>query len=309
MPTTNETIAVLMGGASAEREVSLNSGRAVLAALRQAGVDAHGVDARDELDKLRDLRPDKVFLALHGRGGEDGTLQGYLETLGLTYTGSGVLASALAMDKVRAKQLWLGGGLPTPEFTVVRRVASGDPDQPLIPLAETFGWPLMIKPAREGSSLGVAKVERLADLEPAWRAAAARDPEVLVEQFISGREYTVGVLNGQALPVIRLAPTNTFFDYDAKYVSSETGYHCPCGLPAPQEKAMQDLALLAFAALGAENWGRVDIMQDDQGRNWLLEVNTLPGMTDHSLVPMAAKAAGMDFATLILNILDGARSR
>jgi len=306
MITSISKVVVLLGGTSAEREVSLKSGHAVLQALRAAGLEASAIDARDDLAQLSALQPEMVFIALHGRGGEDGTMQGYLQTLGLPYTGSGVLASALAMDKVRTKQVWLSAGLPTPAFAVVGKNQQGLPEQALEPLAATLGLPLMVKPAREGSSVGVTKVEKSADLLAAWQAAAAHDDRVLLEQFIHGGEYSVALLNGQALPAIYLQTDHAFYDYDAKYLSSQTRYHCPCGLPEAQALAMQQLAAQAFSALGGSNWGRVDVMRDDQGQCWLLEANTIPGMTDHSLVPMAAKAAGLDFQALVLAIINGA---
>ncbi len=303
-------IVVLMGGDSAEREVSLKSGKAVLQGLLAAGVNAVGLDTRDGLlNHLQAYQPDCVFLALHGRGGEDGAIQGFLDTLGIPYTGSGVAASALAMDKIRTKQLWRGCGLPTPDFFVVSRAAHGGPTLPLAPLAgQLGGLPLMIKPASEGSSVGVTKVTRAEDLESAWQQAAVRDTRVLLERFIAGEEYSVAILNGRALPIIHLEPEDGFYDYHAKYLSSNTRYHCPCGLAAEEAKAMQDLALQAFAALGGKNWGRVDIMRDGDGQCWLLEANTIPGMTDHSLVPMAAKAAGLDFPALLVEILAGVRT-
>jgi D-alanine-D-alanine ligase len=292
-------VAVLMGGRAAEREVSLRSGAAVLEALRRRGVDAHGVDAAaDVLDELARGGYARVFIALHGRGGEDGVMQGALEALGLPYTGSGVLASALGMDKLRTKQLWQGVGLPTPEF----RLLSGGGD------AETavreLGLPLMIKPAREGSSIGITRVMEAGQAVPAYEQAAVLDGLVMAEHYIRGEEYTVAVLDGRALPVIGLQTPRGFYDFAAKYEADDTRYLLPSGLSEEREAALQDLALRAFAAVGARGWGRVDLMLDTYGQPWLLEVNTVPGLTDHSLVPMAAAAAGIDFDALILRILD-----
>ncbi len=291
-------VAVLMGGLSAERAVSLDSGAAVLAALRGRGVDAHGVDVgRDIAAVLQAGGFDRAFIALHGRGGEDGVMQGLLEALGIPYTGSGVLGSALAMDKVRSKQVWTAEGLPTPAF------ARLDAHSDWAAVADELGLPLAVKPVREGSSLGTARVTRVADLESAWRAAAAFDPQVMAEPWIAGEEYTVAILDGRALPVIRLQAAGEFYDYAAKYQAEDTGYHCPCGLGEADEAQMQALALQAFAALDGRGWGRVDIMRDAAGRNWLLESNTVPGLTGHSLVPMAARAAGIEFDELVWRIL------
>ncbi len=294
-------VAVLMGGLSAEREVSLKSGAAVLAALQSRGVDAHALDVGENLvESLRAGAYDKVFNILHGGAGEDGTVQGLLELLGLPYTGSGVLASALGMDKLRSKQLWLGAGLSTPAYVMLREEA--DLERAIAEL----GLPLMIKPAREGSSIGMSKVEQADALEAAWREALKYDSEVMAEQWVHGGEYTVAILNGEALPVIRLETDNVFYDYQAKYQADDTRYLCPCGLSEDLEREMQALALSAFAAIGCRGWGRVDVMRDAEGGNWLLEVNTNPGMTDHSLVPMAARAAGIAFDELVVRILNGA---
>ncbi len=291
-------VAVLMGGWSAERAVSLKSGDAVLQALLRRGVNAVGVDVgRDVLGHLEGQGFDRAFIALHGRGGEDGVMQGALEVLGLPYTGTGVLGSALGMDKLRSKQVWLGAGLPTPPFAVIRA------QQDLEAVPGVVGFPLMIKPAREGSSIGMAKVNDAGALERAWRAAAGYDREVLAERWVHGDEYTIAVLAGEALPVIRLETPHEFYDYDAKYQAEDTLYHCPCGLPAEEERQLQRLALDAFYALDARGWGRIDVMRDNSGAVWLLELNTVPGMTDHSLVPMAARAAGMDFEELVWRIL------
>jgi D-alanine-D-alanine ligase len=235
---------------------------------------------------------------LHGRGGEDGVIQGALERLGLPYTGSGVLGSALGMDKYRTKLIWRGLGLPTPESVLM--VNEQDLQQ-----ADVLGYPLIIKPSHEGSSIGMAKVTALAELESAWHEALRYDSQVLAERWIVGGEYTVSILGETALPLIRLETPRTFYDYEAKYQADSTRYHCPCGLPAAQEQALQALALQAFHAIGASGWGRVDLMLDQTGQAWLIEVNTAPGMTDHSLVPMAAKQAGIDFDALVLQILAG----
>lgn len=295
-------VAVLFGGTSAEREVSLKSGRAVLDALLRQGVDAHGVDVVDSsvLETLRCGGFARAFIVLHGRGGEDGVIQGALETLGLPYTGSGVLGSALGMDKVRTKQIWQSCGLPTPAFRVL--ASAGD----LETAVADIGFPMMVKPAHEGSSIGMTKVERREDLEAAWRLAAKYDRAVLAEAWITGREYTASILGGQVLPLIRLETPRAFYDYEAKYRSDDTRYHCPCGLSADDERAHRDLALRAFAAVAASGWGRVDFMCDAAGQPYLIEVNTVPGMTDHSLVPMAARAAGIDFDALVLRILETA---
>lgn len=303
-PAEYGRVAVLMGGRSAEREVSLRSGAAVLAALRGAGVDAHGVDLTGSaLDVLAGERWARVFIALHGRGGEDGTLQGALDLLGLPYTGSGVLGSALAMDKLRAKQLWRGVGLPTPDFRVV-----GSADE-LAAAAAALGLPLMVKPALEGSSVGISKLERAANVPAAWQAAAGCDSPVLAEAFVAGAEYTVGIVGDAVLPSIRLETPRAFYDYQAKYEAEDTRYHCPSGLDAEAEDALQRLAWEAYGALGCGGWGRVDLMRDAAGRDFLVEVNTVPGLTDHSLLPMAAGAVGWDFTRLALAILDSSFTR
>ena len=291
-------VAVLMGGLSAEREVSLKSGTAVLAALKKEGVDAHGVDVgRDILAVLEAGKYDRVFIALHGRGGEDGTIQGALQTLGLPYTGSGVMASALAMDKLRTKLVWLGLGLPTPMFRVL------DDATDLDEVVKALGLPLVVKPSHEGSSIGVTKVNTAAQLREAYTDAQKFDSEIIAETWIIGSEYTAAILGQEPLPLIRLETPHEFYDYDAKYVSDTTGYHIPSGLDPMIEKEMQKLALRAFNAVGTSGWGRVDFMCDADGKPWLIEVNTIPGLTDHSLVPMAAKAAGISFEQLMLTIL------
>lgn len=292
-------VAVLMGGQSTEREVSLVSGGAVLEALQAQGVDAHGIDADQRvLDTLRTGGFARVFIALHGRGGEDGVIQGALESLGLPYTGSGVLASALGMDKLRTKQLWQGGGLPTPPF----RVLDENTDWEVV-VAE-LGLPLAVKPSREGSSIGISRVTEAGRLKIAWQQAAGFDCPVLVEPWISGDEYTGALLQGTALPLIRLETPREFYDYEAKYHADDTRYLCPCGLPAAREAELRALVESAFTAVDGYGWGRIDLLVDPQGQPWLLEVNTVPGMTGHSLVPMAARVAGVDFQTLVWRILE-----
>lgn len=291
-------VAVLMGGTSAEREVSLNSGRAVLDGLLRQGVDAHAVDITgpQEIVELYQDNYERAFIVLHGRGGEDGQIQGALQTLGIPYTGSGVMGSAIAMDKYRTKLMWGGVGLPTPDYQLLRNPSD-------LKLAAALGFPLMIKPANEGSSIGMSRVTTEAELDKAWRVAREYDPIVIAERWITGSEYTVSILGGDALPVIRLETPNEFYDYEAKYQSNETGYHIPSGLDPVREQQAQALALEAFDAVGASGWGRVDMMIDEAGAMWLIEVNTVPGMTDHSLVPMAAKAQGIGFDEMVWKIL------
>ena len=290
-------VAVLMGGWSAEREVSLVSGAAVLTGLRARGVDAHAVDmGRDVARVLREGGYDRVFNVVHGRGGEDGQLQGVLEMLQLPYTGSGVLGSALAMDKYRTKLVWEGLGLPTPPACLIG-------DEADLERAAALGFPLMVKAALEGSSVGVYPVDSMQTLRQAWRDASACDCHVLAEKCIRGSEFTTAILGDEALPMIRLETPHAFYDYEAKYQADDTRYLIPCGLDAKQEKALQAMCLEAFRAVDACGWGRVDLMLDEAGEPWLIEVNTVPGMTDHSLVPMAAAAAGMDFPALAWAIL------
>ncbi|SHF50009.1 D-alanine--D-alanine ligase [Modicisalibacter ilicicola DSM 19980] len=291
-------VVVLYGGDSAEREVSLVSGRAVLASLQRSGIDARGYDlAAGGLTGLEALAPDRVFIALHGRGGEDGTLQGALELLGIPYTGSGVLASALGMDKQRTKQLWHALALPTPQSITLH------PEADWKAVVERLGLPLVVKPVHEGSTLGISIVDSPDALKSAYREAARFDAAVMAERFIAGEEYTVSLLGDDVLPAIRVEVPSGFYDYEAKYHSDETLYHIPCGLSVEDERDLARLCRQAFEALGCRGWGRVDVMRDDQGRFWLLEVNTVPGMTDHSLVPQAAAHAGFDFDALVLRIL------
>jgi D-alanine-D-alanine ligase len=296
-------VAVLMGGHSAERAVSLRSGAAVLGALRSAGVDAWGVDWQgDLLGALAARRPDRVFIALHGRGGEDGQVQGALEVAGIPYTGSGVLGCALSMDKIRSKWIWRSLGLSTPDFVVLD---AGDAvDEPA--LIARLGLPLMVKPSREGSSIGVSKVDSPAELAPAIAEARRHDREILVERWVAGGEYTLSIVDGVALPVIKLETPRRFYDYEAKYSADDTRYLCPCGLAPALEREAAELGLRAFAALGASGWGRVDFMLDAAGTPWLIELNSVPGMTDHSLVPMAAAHHGWSFEQLVLRILKSA---
>jgi D-alanine-D-alanine ligase len=297
-------VAVLLGGHSAEREISLLSGRAVHAALSRRGVDAQAVDpAEVALASLPAEGFDRVFIALHGPGGEDGTVQGALEWLGLPYTGSGVLGSAIGMDKLRTKQLAIASGVPTPPFRVL-----ADAEDCRHAVAE-LGLPLAVKPATQGSSVGMSKVTRAEDMVGAWRVAAALDPVVIAEPWIQGQELTVGVLQGEALPAIRIETPRSFYDYQAKYFADDTRYHVPCGLPADAEAALQRAALAAFRAAGAQGWGRADFMLGSDGVPMLLEINTVPGMTDHSLVPMAARAVGIDFDELCWRVLETSFAR
>ena len=292
-------VAVLMGGKSAERPVSLKSGAMILAALKKRGVDAHAFDpAERSLDSLVAQAFERAFIALHGRYGEDGTVQGALELLGIPYTGSGVLGSALAMDKWRTKLLWHAAGVPTPRCELLTR------DSDLTGVAGRLGLPLMVKPVNEGSSIGMSKVRDTAHFEEAYALAANYDSAVIAEQFIDGPELTVGILGGNALPVIRLETPRDFYDYEAKYHAADTRYLIPCGLPPEAESAIQREALRAFAVLGCRGWGRVDLMLDGAGKPQFLEVNTSPGMTDHSLVPMAARHTGLSFEDLCLRILE-----
>ncbi len=291
-------VAVMLGGRSAERAVSLKSGSMVLAALLKKGVDAHPFDPQDQsLDQLVAGQFNRVFIALHGGHGENGTMQGALEVLGIPYTGSGVMACALAMDKWRTKLLWQSAGVPTPPFAML----DGDTDFDAV--VARLGLPIMVKPANEGSSIGMSKVRRAEDLRAAFELAAKYDSLVVAEAFIEGIELTGAVLGDQALPLIKLETTRDFYDYEAKYVADDTRYIVPCGLPAQQEAAIRQQGLQAFRALGCSGWGRVDVMLDRTGKPYFLEVNTSPGMTDHSLVPMAARHAGISYEDLCLRVL------
>jgi D-alanine-D-alanine ligase len=290
-------VAVLMGGWAAEREVSLVSGQAVLAGLQRRGIDAHGIDVdRHIVDVLTQGRFDRVFNVLHGRGGEDGVIQGALEILGLPYTGSGVMGSAIAMDKYRTKLMLQASGLPTPGFVLMRDASDLD-------AAADLGFPLMIKPAREGSSIGMSRADDADSLRRAWQVAAQHDSQVMAESWVEGAEFTAAILGRDPLPLIRLETPHLFYDYDAKYKADDTRYLVPCGLDAEREKHLQQLALNAFDVVGASGWGRVDILMDAQQQPWVIEINTVPGMTDHSLVPMAANAVGIDFDELVWRIL------
>jgi D-alanine-D-alanine ligase len=297
-------VAVLLGGPSAEREVSLMSGNGVLAALREKGVDAHPFDPaqRDLFDLKRDGIA-RAFIALHGRFGEDGTVQGALETLGIPYTGSGVMASALATDKWRTKLVWLASGIPTPKYRVV------DAKTDWMRVVAELGLPLIVKPAREGSTIGITKVAKVDhdELALAYTDAAKHDSLVLVEEFVVGSELTASIVNGRALPLIRIEAPGGNYDYHAKYFSDETKYHCPAGLPDAKEQEIRVMAMRAFDIVGCSGWGRLDLILRDDGTFSLLEVNTSPGMTPHSLVPMAARQTGMSFADLCVEILRGAR--
>jgi D-alanine-D-alanine ligase len=297
-------VAVLMGGASAEREVSLMSGNAVLEALVLRGVDAAGFDpAERPLTELVASGFDRVFIALHGPGGEDGAVQGALEWLGLPYTGSGVLGSAVGMDKLRTKRLAGAAGVATPPWMLLSGAADFERA-----VAE-LGLPLAVKPASQGSSVGMSRVDAAGDLPAAWRAASALDPVVIAERWITAGEYTVAVLQGEALPAIRIETPRAFYDYQAKYFADDTRYLIPCGLAAPAESALKRMALATFAATGASGWGRVDFVMDESGQGLLLEINTVPGMTGHSLVPMAARATRIDFADLVWRVLETSFSR
>ncbi|QHM69775.1 D-alanine--D-alanine ligase [Mixta intestinalis] len=301
-----EKVAVLLGGHSAERDVSLMSGEAVLAGLKEAGINAHGVDTRDfPVMRLKEEGFTKVFIALHGRGGEDGTLQGVLDFLDIPYTGSGVMASAITMDKWRSKLLWQGMGLPVAPYVMINRqqMEAGLNDSLAQRIAQ-LGMPLFVKPSSEGSSVGITRVNQASELPAALEEAFRHDDDVLVEKFLSGPEYTVGIVGDQILPSIRIQPASDFYDYQAKYISDDTQYFCPSGLSAEKETELNELVLNAWRALGCSGWGRVDVMMDSDGSFCLLEVNTSPGMTSHSLVPMAAKQAGMSFSQLVARILE-----
>ncbi len=292
-------VAVLLGGRSAEREVSLMSGRRVLAGLRAAGVDAHPLDPREDgLAAFWERRFDRCFIVLHGRGGEDGTIQGFLDTLGIPYTGSGVFGSAVAMDKLATKRIWRSLELPTPDWLLARAGESAPADA-----FSRLGPVLAVKPVHEGSTLGLTRVSSPAELPRALAAAFEFDPQVLIEPWITGQELTGAILGSEALPIIRIEPSVDFYDYEAKYLSDGTRYHCPSGLPDAEEQRLRALCFKAFSALGCSGWGRVDLLRDAAGKSWLLEANTVPGMTEHSLVPIAARAFGVDFTALLLAIL------
>lgn len=301
-----EKIAVLLGGTSAERDISLLSGSAVLTGLREAGINAHEFDTKySSVIELKKLGYDKVFIALHGRGGEDGTLQGVLEFLGLPYTGSGVMASALTMDKLRTKLIWQAVGLPVAPWVALNRqqfvnIKQAELEQYMVKL----GLPLIVKPSREGSSVGMSKVNHGGELRAALEEAFRHDSDVLIEKWLTGSEYTVAILGDEVLPSICIQPVGVFYDYEAKYFSDDTKYFCPSGLSKEQEEKLTKLSLQAYRVLDCCGWGRVDVMQDSDGLFYLLEVNTSPGMTSHSLVPMAARQHGLTFSELVVKILD-----
>ncbi len=295
-------VAVLFGGASAEREVSLMSGKAVLAALQGAGVDAHAFDpAERDLHILKEEGYDRVFIALHGRGGEDGTVQGALELMGIPYTGSGVMASALSMDKWRTKMVWLANGLPTPRYAILEADTDWDA------VVRELGLPIFVKPVHEGSSMGATKVTEAGQLRAAWELAARYDSLVIAEEFITGAELTAPFLDDRALPLVRIVAPDGNYDYQHKYFTDDTRYDCPCGLPEAEEQALQALVMKSARVLGCRGWGRADLILTDDGRPYLLEMNTSPGMTGHSLVPMSARVAGMSFEALCLAILAESR--
>ena len=290
-------VVVLLGGTSAEREISLLSGNAVVGALRNVGVDVMAIDAgRDLVERLLAVRPDRVFIMLHGRGGEDGTVQGLLESMGIPYTGSNVLGSALSMDKIRSKLIWQQLQVPVADFAMLR------PDTPWQQVIDTLGK-VVVKPVSEGSSIGMSIAGNAAQLEAAFNLAAGYDSRVMAERYIDGKEFTVTLLAGRVLPAIQLGTDHEFYDYNAKYVAQDTRYQCPVDLPAGQLQALNDIALCAFEALGCEGWGRVDVMQNRAGEFFVLEANTVPGMTSHSLVPMSARQAGLSFEQLVMKIL------
>jgi len=291
-------VAVLMGGESAEREISLESGIAVHSALLKIGVDSHTIDyQKDSFEQLTNNNFDRVFLALHGRGGEDGTIQKKLESIGLPYTGSGSSSSALAMDKIKSKSIWRDGGLSTPNTIEINKNTNWDN------VVEQIGLPIMVKPVREGSSFGAAKVEQKENLFSAWENASQFDDRVMAESWVQGSEYTVPILNKMVLPMIKLETKQEFYNYDAKYIDKDTKYICPCGLDKVLESSIGEISKKACELLGVSGWGRVDLMVDANKQEWLIEVNTIPGMTSHSLVPMSAKKAGISFEQLVTQIL------
>jgi len=297
-------VAVCAGGNSAEREISLNSGAAVVQALCSVAIKAELVDLDDHFF-ARALAGefDRVFIAVHGRGGEDGALQGFFDLINLPYTGSGAAASVLGMDKQLSKLIWQAAGLPTPAWQIVASLSE------LLQAARALGMPLIVKPVSEGSSIGLSLVETEDQLAEAWQVATARSQTVMAERYIAGDEYTVGLVLDRQLPLIRITTPNKFYDYEAKYQSDQTGYHCPAGLRPAEEQALADLGQQAFDVIDASGWGRVDLMLDSDGQPWLIEVNTVPGMTDHSLVPMAARAVGWKFEELVVAILQSSMER
>ena len=291
-------VAVMMGGTAAERAVSLRSGAAVYEALKRKGVDAVAIDVTgNPVDALQGIALDRVFNIIHGRGGEDGVLQGVLEAMQIPYTGSGVLASALSMDKLRTKLCWRGYGLSTPAWTLLKN------ENDIDCCIEQLGFPVIVKPALEGSSIGMSKAHNREELVGAYKLAASYQCDVYAEAWVTGQEYTVAILNGEALPVIRLETPHSFYDYEAKYLANTTKYHCPCGLNQVEENNLQELAVTASQVVGVKGWARVDVFIDHAGQAQLIEINTVPGMTDHSLVPMAARQAGLDFDELVWRIL------
>lgn len=291
-------VAVLMGGVSAEREVSLKSGKAILDALLRSGVNAVGIDlTSNAVQQLVQEKFDVAFVALHGRGGEDGCIQGVLEWLGKPYTGSGVMASAIGMDKYKTKQIWSMGGLYTPKSALIKS------KEDLEKICDSFAFPVMVKPIHEGSSIGIVKAKNQDELISAYEEAREYDKLVMVEEFVQGKEYTVAVVSGEALPVIGMQPANEFYDYESKYQSADTVYKIPCGLSSTAEKRLKDISKKAYNMIGCEGWGRIDVIIDESGLPWLIEVNTCPGMTERSLVPQAAKHAGIDFDELVVSIL------
>lgn len=308
MPSSFGKVAVMFGGKSAEREVSLLSGNAVLKSLQSLGIDAHRFDpAEQAITQLLDQHFSRVLIMLHGRGGEDGTMQGALQLLNIPYTGSGVLGSALCMDKIKSKQIWQTLDLPTAQYEIALK-SSFDAGSCEAIMAK-LGNEVMVKPAQEGSSIGMTKVNNAQQLETAIQEAFIYDEQVLIEQFIQGSEFTVSLLNGQALPSIRMSTPRVFYDYTAKYKADSTQYFCPSGLSAAEEETLGGLATKAFNALSGSGWGRIDLMQDKSGQFYLLEANTVPGMTEKSLVPMAAKQAGMSFTDLSLAVLQTSMDR
>lgn len=298
-PSAFGRVAVLLGGWAAERKVSLDSGAGVLAAMQRLGISAEAVDVdRERLLNLRNEGFDRAFVILHGPGGEDGVAQAILETSGIPYTGSGVLASALGMDKYRTKCLWRAHGIPTPDFRLLE--AGSDWNA----VVAALGLPIFVKPATEGSSIGMSRVDEAGELRSAWEKAAEYDPLVIAESFVDGGEYTAAVVLGESLPLVRIETPNEFYDFHAKYESDETRYFCPSGLTEQEEHEFQRIARKAFDAVGAQGWGRVDFLLDSDGSPWFLEINTVPGMTSHSLVPMAAKQAGLSYDELVWRILE-----